>query len=139
MEKVSVMQAWFDEGLAVNFEVENPYPYNTRFWYLKDSLSKGTWIPLAEMISKWTTYFRGQTTQQCYNECGGFVYFLTRKGSTYRKAFLDYLKQINKKECKPSSIEKLEKILGKKLSDIETEFKKWVKETPYKGPRGSGK
>jgi hypothetical protein len=138
LDKVSVMHVWFDEGLAVNFEVENPYTHNTRFWYLKDSLAKNELISLAELIGNWTKHF-SKKRMLCYNECGGFVHFLTRESSPYRKGFFKFLKGVNDKKLKASSVEDLEKSLGKKISEIEEEFKKWVRETKYEGPRSSGK
>lgn len=138
LDKVEVSQVWFDEGLAVNFEVENPYTHNTRFWYLKDSLSKNEWLSLPELVSNWTKHFN-QKRMLCYNESGALVHFLTRKGSPYRRAFLKFLKGVNNRRIEPASVEQLEKALSKKLSDIEKEFKRWVRETKYKGPYSSGK
>ncbi|TET35798.1 MAG: PDZ domain-containing protein [Planctomycetota bacterium] len=136
LDKVPLMQAWFDEGLAVNFEIENEFNHNTRFWYLKESLRKNELIPLAELIADWVKHFNSKR-MLCYNECGGFIFFLTHKKSPYRKGFLKYLRDVNGRKVDPSSTGDMEKVLCRKISEVEKEFKRWIRDTEYKGPRGS--
>ncbi len=139
LNKISVVQAWFDEGIAVNFEVEDPFPHNTRFWYLQHSLSRGEWLPLKDLIEQWRKHFNSRKRMLCYNEAGGFVHFLARTDSPYRKAFLRYLNRINLRKAGPWKAADLAGSLGKKIEEVEKEFKAWVRKTPYKGPHGSRK
>jgi hypothetical protein len=98
MEKAET-PIWANEGMAVYFEnsrwengkLETGVVPKTRLLVLQDAIRKGTYIPLADLIS------RDQSTYNalCYSEGWALVYFFIKADDgKYRKRFGIYLKMI---------------------------------------------
>lgn len=132
MKRLAPIPAWFSEGMATGFEVENgnriaggPFRINKR--YAKTALRSQS-VNWDTVVTDNKAFHGDVLAGEAYAHAWSMHWFLVTK---YRKQYLEYLQLISEKQTlqrdpPEAAKQEFEDIMGKPVAKLQAEFPQWL-------------